>query len=227
MPENPLHKQVADSTISLFDLFAAVLERIWLVAACLILGVIGGFYKISKTPLTYSSSALVQVEPPAQVVNIQKVNPDETRDQVAISTMLQLFRSQPFLVRVATKYRLTTDPAFWSAKPGTVINATPEQTAGALAGLVTALLRPSTRLIDVTVENTNPEMCQRLANAIAREFIEYKKDEGVGKTDTASVYLDEQTGVLKKQLEDSEKNYRIFGKKSDRWLGRFRNCHHQ
>lgn len=213
MPENSPHKQVTDSTISLFDLFAAVLERIWLVAACLILGVLGGFYQISKTPLTYASSALVQVEPPRNVVDIQKVNPDETRDKEAIATMLQLFRSQPFLIRVATNYKLTTDPAFWGAKPGTVINATQEQTAGALAGLVTASLRPATRLIDVTVEHGNPEMCQRLANAIAKEFIVYKKDEGLGKTDSASLYLEEQTVKLKDQLEKSERKLQDFREK--------------
>ncbi|MDQ6655276.1 MAG: polysaccharide biosynthesis tyrosine autokinase [Verrucomicrobiota bacterium] len=104
--------------------------------------------------------------------------------------------------------KATPSPAGGSgaAALGSQTSVTPveEALAGALSTMVKPVIRRGTRLIDVYVLNRDPEMAQRLADAIGREYIRFSVERRAFGSQDALRYLMEEEDRLKKNLQKSE-----------------------
>src|SRR3989442_10334231 len=65
-------------------------------------------------------------------------------------------------------------------------------------------LRKGTRLIDITVEHPDPELTEKLANSLVREFMRQNFEQNASASAQANVFLSEEATGLKHKLEASE-----------------------
>lgn len=140
---------------------------------------LGGAY-VRRTPPTYRATATLEVEPQdLQTLAVQQAQPLDYYNQELRNTFVENMRSQAFLLRVAKSAQLASDATFLPpTKDGHVRSN--EELGSILTGMVTASVRSNTRLIDISVEHTNPATCQRLADAVANEFMRQNVERGAG-----------------------------------------------
>lgn len=190
--------------LSYKDLAHAVLEKLWLVALCVVVALfLGGAY-VRRTPPTYRSIATLQVETAdINILAVQQAQPMDYYNQELRNTFVENMRSEAFLLRVAKAADLADDPAFLPF-PKDGHRRSDEEIAGILTGMVSAAVRPSTRLIDISVEHTNPAIAQKIANEVARSFILQNVERGVGATSIALKFLYEEVGKEEKNLKEAE-----------------------
>ncbi|MCX6928129.1 MAG: exopolysaccharide transport family protein [Verrucomicrobia bacterium] len=102
---------------------------------------------------------------------------------------------------MAQSHNLAADPRFFSAaiKP-----AADEDLVGVLDRLTTVKLRRGTRLIDVTVKHSNPQLTDLLANSIVDEFISDNAEQHASNSSEANTNLSIQATLLRKKLQESE-----------------------
>jgi capsular exopolysaccharide synthesis family protein len=210
MSDDITRKLSTEGVISLHDLLAAVLEHIWIVAVTSMLGVFGGFYIIAKTPQQFATTTEIEVVPPKIVSNVQSANPMDPTSDVSIETMLHLLKSPQFTVRVVEKLDLTEDPAFWGVPVGTPLDHKPDQAASVLAGSISTALKQGTHLIDITVTHSNQDMCRRLANNVAAEFVEYEKDMSSSTLDTTDAMIRDEEEKTHEQLLTAQTKLQAF-----------------
>ena len=75
---------------------------------------------------------------------------------------------------------------------------------------VNVKLRRGTRLIDVTVEDTDPKRAQQLAESMVKEFVNQSFEQKLGLSETASDYLRQESDRLKAKLQNAEQAVQKF-----------------
>ncbi|HEY0369127.1 MAG TPA: polysaccharide biosynthesis tyrosine autokinase, partial [Chthoniobacterales bacterium] len=108
--------------------------------------------------------------------------------------------------------KATPKPAATAAPDSAATELVPQPTftpledalGGAVARMIKPVIRRGTRLIDVYVVNQDPQMAQRLADAVGREYIRYSIERRSYSSQDMLRYLMEEEERLKKNLEKSE-----------------------
>jgi capsular exopolysaccharide synthesis family protein len=184
--KKPAHNQAVSDGIDPQDIIRVLREKAWLILACAVVGGALGSAYITRSPRIFASREVVQVEQQAQnVINIQQVTSEELQSSEIVKTIEQNLVSLTLFDRVAKANNLTGG-------------------GGELAGRITAKIRTGTRLIDITAEDQNPEMAQKLAHSVVTEFVRQNAEASTASTETASRFLMEEAGQLKAKLEKSE-----------------------
>jgi len=194
----------AQELLSYKDLAHAVLEKLWLVALCVVVALfLGGAY-VKRTPPTFRSTSTLQVEPQdMNILAVQQAQPLDYYNQELRNTFVENMRSESFLLQVAKSADLADDPNFLPP-PKDGHKRSDEEIAGVLTGMVVASVRPNTRLIDISVEHTSPMICKKVADAVANEFMKQNIERGAGATKIALTFLLEQVDEQKKLVTASE-----------------------
>jgi len=229
---------------NLRQFFHALLERIWIVALCLIAGLFIALGYLGKTPKTYQSHAVLEVDFQEPTFVTGEDSPMRMRSmflasQEALRTIEQNLTNRQMLARViraegladdngkallgrarsapATPSPAKTNPSL-RTQPNLVegMNFTPleEALAGALSGMVKATIRRGTRLIDLYVTNGDPVMAQRLAEAVGREYIRNSIERRASFSQDTLRYLLEEEERLKANLQKSEAAVADFKEKT-------------
>lgn len=199
-------KQSADflktSPIDFQEILHIVLEKAWLIVLCLLVaGFIAAAY-ILHTPPTYEAHAVLQVEQAApKVLKIEDVNQQDLGASDALMTMVANLTSRSMLLRVVETAKLAEDKTF--PQPRETIY-TAEQLAGALSGRISAEVRRGTRLIDITVEDTNAQRAQRIAQALVQEFMVQSFEFRASTSTSANEFLMKEAERLKGAVRESE-----------------------
>lgn len=142
-----------------------VLRRGWLVVLLGALGVACSMIYLKDAKKIYRSQGSVYVGTQApQVLNIQAVSQEESKDLEQMRSVEQGLLSTTVLLRLIEEYRLAEDPSF--AAPGTG----QELLVRTLAQRVRVELRRGTRLIDVFVDDTDPDRARELVQAIVAQY---------------------------------------------------------
>jgi len=213
----------------------SLLERIWIVALCVLAGLFIALGYLGRTPKTYQAHTVLEVEfqeptfIPGEDTAL-RMRSLFLASQEALRTIEQNLTNRSMLSRVVRAEGLAEDggvallgtsvksekakpaPAPASAtsrnQPNLVagITFTPieDALAGALSGMVKAAIRRGTRLIDVYVTNRDPIMAQRMAEAVAREYIRNAIERRASFSQDALRYLLEEEERLKANLQKSE-----------------------
>lgn len=156
-----------------------------------ILGALGAAYYLSKAPKLYrSASTLLIKEQTASVMRQDQVEEIDLRSAQALQTVAERIRRFDLLERVASRQDvrelpgLMPPPVDWMPsfvrarlpggipeKQGSGAAPPPPALAGMIGGWLEVSIRTNTRLIDITITHTVPEVAKALADAVAREYL--------------------------------------------------------
>lgn len=193
-----------DGQADVQHLFQVLLDRLWIVALCVVIASLAAAIYVRRAPRIYQSTATVQVEQQENKVmaKIETVVQEDLRTDAAMNTIVQKLRSRPLLAQVLETNRLDQDPEFIGKYEG----APPDKEAliSRLENMVKTSLRRNTRLVDVSVSGTNPKLAAVIANSIVNEFSSQDYDLKSSSTRGASSFLKDEAARLKAQLELSE-----------------------
>jgi uncharacterized protein involved in exopolysaccharide biosynthesis len=183
------------------DLWQALVEKAWLVAAILIGSAALGVWVGQRSPLVYQSRAVVFFDFGEQkVVAIEEVAKSEKGGVDLLNTLANNIRSSAILRRAVAAQKLAEHPYF----TGGTNTLTEDQVVRAIAGAVDARLRRFTRLIDVTVELGDPKLAQLIAQSVVDEFIKQSGEDRMGVGQSAGQILIDEERRVKERLAKAE-----------------------
>jgi capsular exopolysaccharide synthesis family protein len=179
-------------------------SRAWLVILSIFVCGAAAIVYLMVTPKVYESRAVVEVEAELpNVVNFQKINPEEYREPEDLKTVEQAFMSDTLLLRVIKANGLDKDPAFAPPKANGS-GYLDSELVQRFKAKVSVTLRHQTRLIDINVRDTDPKRAQQLASSLVREFVDQSFDEKLNTSKTANDFLLQEAERLKAKLRNSE-----------------------
>ncbi len=192
-------------TIEIGRVFGFLLRRGWLVVVLGALGIACSLLYIKGATKVYRSYGSVYVGTQApQVLNIQAVAQEESRDLEQMRSVEQGMLSSTMLLRLVEKHGLATDPDF--AAPGTG----QERLVQALGRRVRVELRRGTRIIDIAVDDTNPVRAKELVQSIVDEYEKSSADRQQSITRRASEGLAREEQRLRGKMDDSARKLQEF-----------------
>ena len=196
------------SPINFRQLMQVLREKFWILLLVALAAGLVVWMEADKTPVKYQAKAVLQVDQEEQnPIGFDEVSRQDLRAVEVLNTIVQNIKNSGVMLRVVRNNHLADNPLFLPAQtnPPTEI-----QLARALNGMVTAKLRPETRLIDITVTHHSPELAQKLANAVANEFINSLQEQRFGTVRSANEYLYAEAAKLKSKLENSERRIQSY-----------------
>jgi succinoglycan biosynthesis transport protein ExoP len=171
-------------------------KRLWLILACLTLVVVAtAIATFLQRPLYRATTkALIEREAP-RVTNIQDVAPTDAYADDSFQTQIQIIRSRPVAQRVITSLGLLTK------KPELAGSSDPVAT---FLGDVRAEPIRNTRLVQIQVEDYDPQLAADIANAVASTYVRQNLELKLNAARDALGWLTSQVGDLKSQVNTSE-----------------------
>ncbi len=200
----------SESAIDLGALFHTIRRKWWMIlASCLLTVGLGTIY-ILRTPKTYQSETIVQVEQSSTKVmnNIQDLNAEDLKTQEVLKTIEQNMVGSQVLINLIDRLKITPEQLGMTPAPGVVV---PQPVMLAtLQDSVGAKLTRGTRLISVTAQSTNPNLAQKMANGLVSEYIRTDAAQKLGVAGEANQYLLEESTRLKNALTEAEEAAQKF-----------------
>ena len=167
-----------------------------------------------RAPRFYAARATVQVEgEPRRVTNFDEVSAEDLRPAEALKTLEAVLTARPLLRSVAEANHLANQPGFSERKPGSP-PPTLDELADVLGHRVSVGLRRGTRLIDLTVEDRDPNLARQLAESLLAEFATQRLGESAGVSQLAQQVLTRQAEELRAKLEGSERELQNYREKT-------------
>jgi polysaccharide biosynthesis transport protein len=205
----PRSAPVGDSPVIRLDfgyLYHLLLSKAWLIILLVVLSLSAAIIYLIRTPKIYESRAVIQVDQEAQkFVNTQNNsgNEEEFKSVEELTTIAQTLMSDTVLLRVIKANELDKDPLFAPPKKDGSAYLDSEL-VGRFKRKVTVGLRRGTRLIDVSVQDTDPKRAQQLAQSMVTEFISQIFDQKFSVSKAANDFLIQEADRLKEKLHKSE-----------------------
>ena len=197
---------ISEETGSVLDfrrIYFLVLSRWWVIVLFVGISMTAATGWVMRQPKIYESRAVLQVQQQEkQIVKIDGIVREDPSAQDFINTIVQTLSSRNLMLRVIDANKLRENPAF--VNPNNPNPPTEIQLADKLRGKVKVALRRGTRLIDITVEDTDPVIARDLAASIVKEFMRENFSQRASVNRVASEFLQEEAEKLKKKLEESE-----------------------
>lgn len=128
-------------------------------------------------------------------------------------TQYRIMQSERVLSAVVRDLSLQNDPNFLGYTPKAP--APLEATVAQLRGRLTIEPVKGSRLVLVKIQDTRPEQARRLADAVARAYIQQNLDKMINATGDTVVWLSGQLDHFKLELEQSEIQLHEFKKTND------------
>ncbi len=142
-----------------------LLRRSWIVVLTVVLGVAAALWFAGRLPVVYRAAGSVYVGSQApMVLDIQAVAPEETRDLEQMRSVEQGMSASTLLMRVIDANGLAEDPAFVPPETGR------QALVGKFAKRVNVGLRRGTRIIDLSVDDTDPQRAKQLVESLVDEY---------------------------------------------------------
>lgn len=195
------------------EYFHAVVDRLWIVILCVVLGGIYAGVNLSKVETKYRARAVLFIEQDkARILDskMEQVRDEQIRSIDMINTVVDLLRSYPFAQRVSARLKLDQDPRFLAAAGISARDASPDRVAAALSSMSAAVYRTNTRLIDLMITSADPNLSVKLANAYCDEYIRYVFERRSDASKSATQFLLEEADRLRKKMRVSEEAMQSF-----------------
>ena len=170
---NDTEQRKPDTSISA-DLRAAlgwVREKLWLIIGCILVTGIAGILYGLLSPKVYRARAVIEVEQGKEKVfkTDGDTNVQDPKGEEMAKTVEQSLTSPDVLLGLIRRNHLTDDPAFL---PGLKRPASDSKIVEAFAKCISAQVRLGTRLIDISVDDRNAVMAQKLADLLIGDFVQ-------------------------------------------------------
>src|SRR5437763_7299369 len=209
-------------------LWHTVLEKLWILVLCFLAGLFLAIGYLARTPKLYQGHIVLEVD--IQEPTLVRSDDGASRmrsaflaSQDALRTIEQNLTNRTLLARVRRTEGLAEDNVkallgptkgeLPAPKKDTRLTATASESAltqmeealgGALSTMVKPVVRRGTRLIDLYVVNQDPNLAQRLAEAVGREYIRNSIERRANFAEDTLRYLLEEEERLKGNLQKSE-----------------------
>jgi polysaccharide biosynthesis transport protein len=183
-----------------------MLSKWWVVALFVFLSLSAAVAYLIWAPKIYESRAVIEVgQETPRVNNTQDFNnTNQDNDSTdAVKTIEQALLSDTLLLQVVKANGLDKDPTFAPPKPDGSAYLDSELVARFKAKVKVAVRR-GTHLIDIVVEDKNPQQAQQLAESMVKEFIDESFERKLGVSQMADHYLQQEADRLKAKLTNAE-----------------------
>lgn len=172
-----------------------VLERRWLVITAFISVVALCLLFLYNAPKIFAATARIQIDrEPDNALMVQALSVRAV-DQDYLQTMFKNLMSRSLINAVYQKLRLNEDPRYKN-RPDPV---------RALAEDIEVVPVRLSRLMDITVEHTDPEKAEKIANAMAEEFIQRNLDQKQKRTLDMLFFLRTEAASVEKNVEEADR----------------------
>ena len=187
-----------------------LLRYIWLFLAIALICAAVGAYMALRQPEKYTATAVIQVEQQEQsVLKTEETVRLESPD--FLTTFVATLTGDSFLVRVAKAANLLNDPEFFAPRPEPYTDA---EIADRMRSIVSAEVRKLstslTRLIDVSVTDTDPKRAELIAGTLVKEFTRQAIEQRMAAAQVANDFLRDEAETLKTKLETSEQKLQKY-----------------
>jgi succinoglycan biosynthesis transport protein ExoP len=198
-------------TFDFAHLYHLLLSKAWVIILFIALSLSAAIAYLAWAPKIYESRAAIEVgQETPRVNNIQDFNTDNAGNSSdALKTIEQTMLSDTLLLQVVKANGLDKDPSFAPPKKdGSAYLDT--ELVGRFNSKVKVKVRRGTRLIDVTVGDTDPKQAQQLAESMVKEFVNQSYEKTLGLSETANDYLRQESDRLKTKLQNAEQAVQKF-----------------
>ena len=178
------------------DYLRVLHKRRWLALGTFSAVVVGTIiWTFAQTPIYEGAvKVLIDREPP-RVVNIQEVQPNDSSSLDYYQTQYEIIKSRPVIARAIESQGLARRmPRLAKAN----------DPAESLLGRVKVEPKRNTRLVDIKVQDPDPQLAADVANGIAKAYARYNLESKLLSTREALVWLSENMNELKAKVQDSE-----------------------
>ncbi len=227
--------RAANSRGGMSRLVPDLLARWHWIAAAAVCGTLVGAYVLSKTPEKYRATTTLLIKQRTKSLLAKEQTEElDIASSEAFNTIATRIRRPELLEFVASRQDVRSLPGLvppsvewrpnWflkmTGRPVPDQNASragePVPSAAALAGMMADWLDvaivPRTRLLNITVTHTDPEVSRALADAIAREYLgEIHRARTTGRDSAIDILLKESEDTQKK-LEASQNALAVYGR---------------
>ena len=208
IPGPPLHFD--GEIIDLKRLIYLLRTKAWIIAVIAFVIFVAAAVYVGWAPKIYESRAVVQVHQEAQkIVNITDLSKDKPETNDYLNSVAQAFTSRKLMLRVIRSTGLDKDPVFAPPKadgsPYTEI-----ELADRMSEKVNISLRRNTRLLDITLSDTNPRTAQMLALTFVKEFLRETFEQQRAFSRIANEFLRDEANELQASLEQAERKLQSY-----------------
>ena len=203
-------------TVDFNHLWQLVRARAWVVALTTFLALaVAGVY-LWRSPRFYAAQAVLEVEAePRRVTNFEDPGADESKSAEALKTVEGVLTNRALLTRVVRANHLVDRPAFHGRLPGKGPAPTETDLVDLLGYRVSVDLRRGSRLIDLTVQDRDPEEARRLAESLIGEFAAGELDNRADASKLAQNLLTKQAEELRAKLAASERDLQSYRERTN------------
>ena len=210
--DNPEHRipQFAGDMFDFHRLANLLRAKAWTIAAVACVIFVAAAAYLIWAPRVYESRAVIQVQQEAQkVVNIANVSEEKPETNDYLNTVVQAFTSRKLMLRVIRSSGLDKDPVFAPPKKdGSPYSEI--ELADRMSRKVDVSLRRNTRIVDITVSDTNPEMARMLAVTFVKEFLREIFEQRRALSRIANEFLQDEAQELQGKLEQAERKLQAY-----------------
>jgi capsular exopolysaccharide family len=227
--------------IDLLAYWRMLVKRRWLIASVVAgCAAIALVMTLTTTPL-YRATAVVKIDNFSQsIVQVGEFSAPFGWDPDFLTTQVGVLTSHSLAERVAEDLRLDSAalarlrPPSWLGRLKRTLR--PEATAetvlpasidaedaaaaraagtGTIMGGLSVQPQMNSKLVDISFSSPDPAFAARAANAVADGYISQELERAFGASSYAKTYLEEQLGLTKARLEQSERDLVAFAQKEN------------
>lgn len=171
-------------------------KRRWLALGTFSAVVVGTvIWTFTQTPIYEGAVKILIDREPPRVVNIQEVQPNDSSSLDYYQTQYEIIKSRPVIARAIESQGLTRRMSRL---------ATANDPVASLLRVVKVEPKRNTRLVDIKVQDPDPQLAADVANGIAKAYARYNLESKLLSTREALVWLSENMNELKAKVQDSE-----------------------
>jgi succinoglycan biosynthesis transport protein ExoP len=223
-----------NDSIDLLKILWFVVHYRWLIAACLVTGLVCGvFFTLIQTP-KYRATAQMEIQTAgAKVIEDLEVVATST-DFRMFETTREKMRSRDLANRVAYELDLANKPDFLAPAPtfslGNILrritgstpqlefdDISPDQRAGIASSILreslTVELKRNTSLLEVSFSHPLPQYAESVTNQFVRSYIDQNVDKRSETSGLAREFIEQQVVETKEKLQQSEKALVAYAQK--------------
>lgn len=200
--------------LGLAQIKRALIERKWLVLACIALGVaIATAITLLMTPL-YRASVLIELNPPeVEILEGTSAYADSGRNvQMFLQTQYGLLESEALAQRVARELNLGANPAY--ANQDSTREQRLRQATQRVRNGLTVAPEAGSQLVRLHFESANPEEAARIINSYADNFVKTNLERGFDANSFAREFLENQLATVQAELEASERALNAYAQQT-------------
>jgi polysaccharide biosynthesis transport protein len=193
-----------ESKVSLSEIWRVISKWWWLIAAITFVSILAAVLLSLMVQPEYRARSTLEVNREGvQVVQMGQIEQMEMGDREFLTTQAGLLRSRGLAERVARSLNLANNADFVDQSAPRAMRE--EMATGLVQGSMVVNPVRDSRLVEIVVESTDPNLAARIANAYGDNFIQSNLERRFEATSYARTFLEQRLATVKRRLEDSER----------------------